>query len=110
MAKVGNYRGPRGGELTWSLTLIEEGHPDLMDSFKEKPNDLTGAYANIGVSIFDPELLDYIEADDIGIFEKSIKKVVQANRKIGIYRIQHWYHVHDIRDYHYAQKKFSCDI
>jgi len=23
MAKVGNYRGPRGGELTWSLTHLQ---------------------------------------------------------------------------------------
>ena len=44
MAKVGNYCGPRGGELTWSLTQI-----DKLKRFKEKtyPKGLIETYKTI---------------------------------------------------------------
>lgn len=87
--------------------IITEGPPDLVQTFDEKPEHLIGMYANTGVSIFDPVLLRYVRRRDRGIYEDSVKRALEQGReKLGLYRINRWWHVHSLTDHYDVQKQY----
>lgn len=89
------------------IGVIEERQNLLVKNFKEKPNFLVDSYANTGVSIFEPDFLNYINKRDKGIFEDSVKRVIKDKKEIGMYKIDKWYHVHDLKDYRFIQKEYK---
>jgi RNA-directed DNA polymerase len=63
MAKVGNYRGPRGGELTWSLTLLSNIYLNEVDKMLERAKEVTryGKYTYIEYARFADDLVILVD-------------------------------------------------
>ena len=90
------------------IGVVREGQNNLIKSFEEKPDRLIDFFANIGVAIFEPDFLQYIKSDDEGIFENSVKRVVEDRKNIGMYKVENkWYHVHDLKDYRFVQSEYG---
>lgn len=86
------------------IGIVNEGKPDRLGSFLEKPLRLPQGYANMGVAVFEPEFLNYVEPEDKGIFENTLKRAMEARRNFGLFRVGEWHHVDSIRDYHRAKE------
>ncbi|MBN2036952.1 MAG: hypothetical protein JW768_09450 [Chitinispirillaceae bacterium] len=90
------------------IGIIEESTPDVLKSFEEKPqNMLTRSFANIGVCVFDPRMLNHIEETDEGIFETSFRRFIEADRKVALYRVAKWTHVHELGDLYEIQQNYK---
>lgn len=90
------------------IGVVREGQNNLIKSFEEKPDRLIDFFANIGVAIFEPGFLQYVKSDDEGIFENSVKRVVEDRKNIGMYKVENkWYHVHDLKDYRFVQSEYG---
>lgn len=86
------------------IGVIKEGKADTLLSFTEKPEQLMGnVLANLAIAIFEPEVFDYMEADHKGLFEDTIREVIQAKRSISLYRIEKWHHVQDLKALYHIQ-------
>jgi GTP:adenosylcobinamide-phosphate guanylyltransferase len=81
------------------IGILTEKTADLLESFNEKPDYLIEVYANIGVSIFEPDFLNNIEPADGSIFKESLKRAKDGRKKFGIYKVDRWWHIHDLRNY-----------
>lgn len=94
-----------------NIGVIKEGDVNMLKSFEEKPEHLVGEYlANLGVGVFERELLNYIKDKDKGIFENTIYRVIKANRPILLYRVGKWYHIQDLQSLFYIQNEVDLSF
>lgn len=89
------------------IGLIEEKEPNIVQKYTEKPEYLIDRYANLGVSIFEPQFLEYIDEKDSTIYDESMDRAIKEGKfKISLYKVKKWYHIHDLNDYYNIQKTY----
>ena len=94
-----------------NIGVIKEGKMNMLESFEEKPKHLVGEYlANLGVGVFERELLNYIKNKDKGIFEDTIYRVIKAKRPILLHRVDKWYHIQDLQSLFYIQNEVDLSF
>lgn len=85
------------------VVSIDEGR--LLTEFRQMPARILDGYANCGVSLFATEFVaQYVQRQDVEIFDESLKRALAARRKIAGYEIRDWGHIQQLRDWFDEQK------
>lgn len=81
--------------------------PNLVTNFQEKPDELLGMSAHIGVFMFEPRLIsEYAEGEDRTLEKDTIPRAMKNGEKFGLYQVGKWHHIQEIRDYYNIQKYY----
>jgi NDP-sugar pyrophosphorylase family protein len=81
--------------------------PNLVAQFQEKPDELLGMSAHIGVFMFEPRLIsEYANEEDRTLEKDTIPRAMKNGEKFGHYQVGKWHHIQEIRDYYNIQKYY----
>jgi NDP-sugar pyrophosphorylase family protein len=86
--------------------VITEHTDGCLETFQEKPERLAHGYASLGVAIFEPRFLRYVDRNHTSIYREGLKDAHDRGEKLGIYKVTKWCHIHSLYDYFDAQKSY----